>query len=90
MKLNSIRTKVLAALIVCLAIGVSGIIALMQYNFSRNASALAAESVTEAQRLFDILEAREISKMSVVAEMLAANDRCGTPSPPGAGNICSR
>jgi sensor histidine kinase regulating citrate/malate metabolism len=75
MKLNLIRTKVLLALIVCLVIGVSGIVALMQYSFTRNAEALAAESVTGAQRLFMILETREISKMSAVGEMLTANDR---------------
>jgi len=74
MKLNLIRTKVLLALIACLVIGVAGIVALMQYSFTRNADALAAESVTAAQRLFMILEAREISKMSAVADMLIAND----------------
>jgi hypothetical protein len=74
MKLNLIRTKVLLALIACLVIGVSGILALMQYSFTRNAGALAAESVTGAQRLFMILETREISKMSAVGEMLTAND----------------
>jgi Double sensory domain of two-component sensor kinase len=75
MKLNLIRTKVLLALIACLVIGVGGILALMQYSFSRNAGALAAESVTGAQRLFMILETRETSKMSAVGEMLIANDR---------------
>jgi HAMP domain-containing protein len=75
MKLNLIRTKVLLALIACLVIGVAGIVALMQYSFTRNADALAAESVTAAQRLFMILEAREISKMSAVADMLIANDQ---------------
>lgn len=75
MKLNLIRTKVLLALIACLVIGVSGILALMQYSFTRNAGALAAESVTGAQRLFMILETREISKMSAVGEMLSTNDR---------------
>jgi hypothetical protein len=75
MKVNLIRTKVLLALVACLVIGVGGILALMQYSFTRNAGALAAESVTGAQRLFKILETREISKMSAVGEMLTANDR---------------
>jgi HAMP domain-containing protein len=75
MKLNLIRTKVLLALIACLVIGVAGILALMQYSFSRNAGALAEESVTGAQRLFMILETREISKMSAVGEMLTANEQ---------------
>jgi histidine kinase family protein len=75
MKLNLIRTKVLLALIACLVIGVAGILALMQYSFARNAGALAAESVTGAQRLFMILETREISKMTAVGDMLTANDQ---------------
>src|ERR1700743_3915034 len=75
MKLNLIRTKVLLALIACLVLGVTGILALMQYSFTRNAGAWAAESVTGAHRLFMILETREISKMSAVGEMLAANEQ---------------
>jgi HAMP domain-containing protein len=75
MKLKLIRTKVLLALLACLVIGVAGILALMQYSFTRNAGALATESVTAAQRLFTILETREISKMSAVGDMLAANDQ---------------
>jgi HAMP domain-containing protein len=73
MKWNSIRTKVLAALLGCLALGIGGIVALMRYSFERNSQALAAESVTGAQKLFGILEAREISKMTAVSEMLATN-----------------
>jgi HAMP domain-containing protein len=73
MKWNSIRTKVLAALLGCLAVGVGGILALMHYSFERNSQALALESVTGAQKLFAILEAREISKMTAVSDMLAVN-----------------
>jgi HAMP domain-containing protein len=73
MKWNSIRTKVLAALLGCLALGVFGVIALMRYSFERNSRALAGESVNGAQRLFAILEAREISKMTAVSDMLVAN-----------------
>jgi HAMP domain-containing protein len=73
MKWNSIRTKVLAALLGCLALGVGGILALMHYSFERNSQVLAEESVTGAQRLFDILEAREVSKMTAVSVTLAAN-----------------
>jgi HAMP domain-containing protein len=70
MKWNLIRTKVLAALAACLVVGVGGILALMYYSFVRNSRALAAESVTGAQKLFTILETREISKMTAVSETL--------------------
>lgn len=73
MKWNLIRTKVLAALLGCLIAGVGGIVALMHFSFARNAQALAAGSVRDAQKLFTILEVREISKMTAVGETLLAN-----------------
>ena len=73
MKWNSIRTKVLAALLACLVAGVGGILALMHYSFEHNSQALATESVTGAQRLFTILETREISKMTAASDMLVMN-----------------
>ena len=73
MKWTLIRTKVLVALVACLVVGVGGIVALMQYSFARNAEALATESVSGAQKLFTILEAREISKMTAVSETLTMN-----------------
>lgn len=73
MKWNSIRTKVLAALLACLVLGVGGILALMHYSFERNSHVLATESVNGAQRLFAILEAREISKMTAVSDTLVLN-----------------
>jgi HAMP domain-containing protein len=73
MKWNLIRTKVLAALVACLIVGVGGILALMHYSFARNSQTLAAESVTGAQKLFTILEARETSKMTAVSETLMMN-----------------
>jgi HAMP domain-containing protein len=73
MKWNSIRTKVLAALVTCLVVGVGGILALMRYSFERNSQVMAAESVTGAQKLFSILEAREISKMTAVSETVIMN-----------------
>jgi len=73
MKWNSIRTKVLSALFACLVLGVVGIVALMRYSFEHNSQVLATESVTGAQRLFTILEAREISKMTAVSETLLTN-----------------
>ena len=73
MKWNSIRTKVLAALLACLVIGVGGILAMMRYGFERNSQALAAESVLSAQKLFTILQAREISKMTAVSDTLVAD-----------------
>jgi hypothetical protein len=73
MKWNSIRTKILAALVTCLVAGVGGILALMHYGFERNSQVLAAESVNGAQKLFTILESREISKMTAVSETLIMN-----------------
>ncbi len=73
MKWNSIRTKVLAAMATCLILGVGGIVALMHYSFARNSQALGAESVTGAQKLFTILEARETGKMAAVSEALMMN-----------------
>ena len=70
MKWNSIRTKVLAALMGCLLVSVLGIMGLMRYSFEHNSRALAGESVSGAQRLFAILEAREISKMTAVSDTL--------------------
>ena len=65
-----IQTKVLATLFACLAAGVCGILILMQYSFARNTQALALEAVTGSQKLFSILEAREISKMTAVSDAL--------------------
>jgi sensor histidine kinase regulating citrate/malate metabolism len=73
MKWNSIRTKVLVLLAACLALGLGGTLTLLHYSFARNAQALAAESVVGAQRLFQILEAREASKMEAVADTLEMN-----------------
>ena len=73
MKWNSIQSKVLITLIACLIAGVGGILALMQYSFARNSEALALESVSSSQKLFAILEAREISKMTAVSEALIMN-----------------
>ena len=73
MRWNLIQTKALAALFVCLIVGVVGIVALMNYSFATNSAALAAESVSSAERLFGILTAREVSKMTVVSEALIAD-----------------
>ncbi len=73
MQWNSIRTKILAALIACLLVGLAGILALMNYSFERNSQILAAESVSGAQKLFAILEAREIGKMTAVSDALLTN-----------------
>jgi HAMP domain-containing protein len=73
MKWNSIRTKVLAALVACLVLGVGGVLALMRYSFERNSQVLATESVTGAEKLFTILETREIGKMTAVSDTLLMN-----------------
>jgi HAMP domain-containing protein len=54
-------------------LGVAGILGLMRYSYERNSVVLAQESVAGSQKLFGILEAREISKMTAVGEMLTAN-----------------
>jgi HAMP domain-containing protein len=73
MKWNLIRTKVLAAMVGCLLLGVGGILSLMHFSFARNSQTLGAESVNGAQKLFTILEARETSKMAAVSETLMMN-----------------
>jgi len=73
MKWNTIRTKVLVALGICLMVGAGGILALMRYSFEHNARALSTEAVSGAQKLFGVLEAREISKMTAVSESLLSN-----------------
>jgi methyl-accepting chemotaxis protein len=47
--------------------------ALMNYFTVQNSAALALESVNVSQKLFTILEAREISKMSAVSDALIVN-----------------
>ena len=73
MKLNSIRAKVLMAFAACLIVGVGGIVLLMHNSFERNSQTLSTDSVNGAQKLFAILRAREISKMTAVSEALLAN-----------------
>ena len=70
---NSIRAKVVIALAVCLVIGVVGLVLLMRYSFESNSRALATDSVAGAQKLFSILEAREISKMDALGDVMIAN-----------------
>jgi HAMP domain-containing protein len=73
MQFNSIRTKILVALVACLVAGLGGILALMHYSFERNSQVLAYESVSGGQKLFNILETREISKMMAASDVLIAN-----------------
>ena len=73
MKRISIRVKVLVALSACLLLGVAGTILLMRISFANNAQVLATESVNRSARLFQILEAREISKMTAVGAAMATN-----------------
>jgi len=75
MKWNSIRTKVLVALGICLMGGICGVLALMRYSFEHNARVLTTEAVTGAEKLFMVLEAREISKMTAVSDTLIANSQ---------------
>jgi HAMP domain-containing protein len=62
-----------AALAVSLLGGVGGTLALLRYSFARNSQALAVESVRGAQKLFQILEARETSKMLAVGDAVMMN-----------------
>jgi len=73
MQWHSIRTKVVGALLLCLVVGMAGILVLMRYCFEHNARVLATESVTGAQKLFGILESREISKMTTAGDILLTN-----------------
>lgn len=73
MKWNSIRTKVLVGMGTCLVVGVSGTVALLHYSFERSSRALTVESLAGGQKLFNILEARETSKMAAVSEALMMN-----------------
>jgi HAMP domain-containing protein len=70
MKFKSIQAKVLAALVVCLVLGTGCVIELMHYFTVENSRALATEAATGSQKLFTILEAREISKMTAVSDAL--------------------
>ncbi|MGB9430756.1 MAG: hypothetical protein WBQ89_00815 [Candidatus Acidiferrum sp.] len=72
MNWHLIQAEALAALAVCLFVGVVGILTLMNYSFAHNPQALAVESASGAGKLFQILEAREISKMTVVSQIMHA------------------
>lgn len=73
MKRSSIQFKVLAIMVVCLVLGVGCVVALMHYFTVQNSQAIATESVTGSQKLFTILQAREISKMTAVSDALIVN-----------------
>jgi methyl-accepting chemotaxis protein len=73
MKFKSIQAKVLAALVVCLVLGTGCVVELMHYFTVENSRALATEAATGSQKLFTILEAREISKMTAVSDALLMN-----------------
>lgn len=77
MKMKSIRSKVIAACLCCLAVGLCGILALLHLSFNRNAENLAAQAVTGSQSLFAISEAREIRKMAALTQSLNLNPRIG-------------
>jgi HAMP domain-containing protein len=73
MNRSSIQFKVLAILVVCLALGVVCVIGLMHYFTVQNSQALAVDSIISSQKIFRILEAREISKMTAVSDALIMN-----------------
>jgi methyl-accepting chemotaxis protein len=73
MKRSSIQFKVLAILVVCLVLGVVCVIGLMHYFTVQNSQALAVDSITSSQKIFTILETREISKMTAVSDALIMN-----------------
>jgi HAMP domain-containing protein len=77
MKIKSIRTKVAVACLCCLAVGLCGILALLNYSFNRNAQNLASQAVTGAQSLFALSEAREIRKMAALTQSLNLNPKIG-------------
>ena len=73
MNFKSIKTKVLANMLVCMILGLCCFVLLMRYSFNRNAAVLASQSVKGAQALFTISEAREVSKMTAVTDTLNTN-----------------
>src|SRR5450432_2059611 len=75
MQWNSIRTKVLAVLGVCFLAGLATVLVSLRNSFSEEANALAQDSTRSAQRLFSILEAREISKLTTIGETLMTNQQ---------------
>lgn len=77
MKLNSIRAKVILAMLCLLIVGLGCVLSLLRYSFNRNAQVLATQSITGAQSLFAISEARETSKMSALIDVLNTNPEVG-------------
>lgn len=73
MNYKSIQTKVLIALVICLVLGTGCVVGLMHYFTVENSRGLATEAATGSQKLFTILEDREISKMTAVGDALIAN-----------------
>jgi len=73
MKFKTIQSKVLAALVVCLVLGTGCVIELMNYFTTENSKALSVQVVASSQKLFAILEAREVSKMTAVSDTLLTN-----------------
>jgi len=71
MRFKSIQAKVLIALVVCLVLGTGCVVGLMHYFTIENSKALGTEAATGSQRLFTILEASEISKMTAVSDALS-------------------
>lgn len=77
MKLGTIRAKVIAIVLICLALGLGSTLVLLRMSFNRNAQVLAKQSVNQAQTLFGISEARDISKMGGITDTLDVNPQIG-------------
>ena len=88
MKWHSIQTKVLVALILCLVLGTGCVVELMHYFTVENAKGLAIEAAGGSQKLFSILEAREVSKMTAVSDVLVTTLRFGTRWRPKIAAVC--
>lgn len=73
MNYKSIQAKVLIALAFCLVLGTGCVVGLMHYFTQENSKALAIEAATQSQKLFAILEAREVSKMTAATDVLIAD-----------------
>ena len=73
MNYKSIQAKVLIALVICGVLGTGCVVGLMHYFTVENSKALGVEAATGSQKLFTILEAREISKMTAVSDALFAS-----------------
>ena len=74
MKLNSLRVKVIGAVLLCLLAAGAGILAAVHSTFVQETNQVTREAIVEAQTVFQNLENADINKMSAVLEAILSND----------------